>query len=224
MAKSTIQVFRKSIKKKREHLINQINTLGYREIQVDEKIEFLFEKGVKNPKRANFENLKQEQFVYESETGYKVFIHTGMIEDKFSERGSAWIIIIDKKKEFLKKRKPDSKSEKVFIREFYRMMAGGHLDKLLAYACFCKKIADKRPANADLEFVKNIQTGNISEIDMCWNFKSETKPFDLNFYTIGLRSFDQKIILSTERKRNAYLKKTEGKVRRERSFRSKWKK
>jgi len=214
-------VFQKAFKKSFKKLHKKVKKKGFFLLSFEEVLKRFFKKGMKKPKRADVGNLLQRQYAYDSPTGYTVYMHTGVRKGKFAEKGSAWVMVVDREKEKLRRKNPDSGiKEKVFVREFYRTLGSDLPKKLLAYALFCKNIADARPEGSDLCFV--IEDGKSSENDMQWSSEFSSTPFDASNHLGGLSAKEEKIIKEGESARKRYRLKTEGKVRREKDFRSTW--
>jgi hypothetical protein len=128
-----------------------------------------------------------------------------MIGDVYSERGSSWVILTDEKDKI------------VFVREFYRDIKTGPLERLSAYAHFAKNIADSRPAGMKLIGITETEYGwqsrNNKHIDI----------IDLNDYIYDMAPEEKEFVVRHEKVRNYYLKSTDGLVTRQRTFQKKWK-
>lgn len=198
-----VLLFKEKGHEERETFLKTLKDLGFENLDPDRKIDFLINQAQQIPKRVNSENVKQDQYKYESKTGYSVCIHSGMIGLDFIDKGSAWVIITNEK------------DERVFVREFYRTLSKTLMIRLRSYAKLAKKIADSRKPGFQLE--------EISETKMHWEKGKEERPFSIGYYTQhGLTKEEQFCIQNGEARRKRYRKNTEGMVRRERKFRSTW--
>lgn len=142
-----------------------------------ELVELSKTKPIQIPDRANAENSIQDQYLYQSETGYQVIVHTGIIGKTFSDYGYAWPLVRDEKK------------ERRWIRPSGHDTTVGVLSRLLKYAQFAKNIADGRPAGMDLvEFEEN---------KFRWESPTgESKPFLNEYYVKGMTKDDAKYVLN----------------------------
>ncbi len=217
IAHANIPIFKKVGNKAVKQFEKTMLELGFSEVPSEEILKFILDQDRKKPKRATAENAIQRQFRYVSSNGYTVYIHTGMIGNKFSDRGSAWVMIVEQKKKYGK-----ITEKRVITREFYRNLSFSLLERLSVYAQFFKNICDQRPQNKSGAFM------HLFENETGWKTwesqkSSKSKVFFLSHYFSNLSKEKIKIIRTKEISRLRYLKKTKGLVRRERSFRSQWK-
>jgi hypothetical protein len=188
--------------------------LKFRRLSEQEALQIIFDKKITNPDRADAGNVFQNQFVYVSKTGYIVWIHTGITNYAFSEKGSAWMLVLEKPKAGIKQRK-------VFVREFYKDHPISLLPKLHAYACLGKRIANGKPGDAEL-----IRVGKTLVYQWHYN-NGSIKPFSVTDYRKTMSVDVLTIICKKENARNYYFTKTQPLVdqnlmKREEDIRSKW--
>lgn len=217
IAHGNIPTFKRAGNKAVKQFEQTMQDLGFSEVPSDEILKSILDQDRKKPKRATAENAIQRQFRYVSRNGYTVYIHTGMIGNKFSDRGSAWVMIVEQNK-----KRGKTTEKRIITREFYRNLSFSLLEKLSAYAQFFKNICDGRYRNKSGTFA------HLVEDEIGWKTweshkSSESKVFFLNHYFTNLSKEKRKIIKNKEISRLRYLKKTAGTVRREREFRSQWK-
>lgn len=195
----------KSTNKALREFNSYLKELGFRRRTEKEILAELIELRVEMPERATAENATQDQWIYQSDYDYEILLYTGMIKNEFTDRGSSWVLIRDE----------DKKS--VFVREFYRRDPVSLLGKLSAYANLTLNIVMMKKPGFDLV--------EVSETEMAWEKDDDkSEDFDIAFYFPLLDEWNISIIKEVERKRKRYFLSTAGKVRRERTFRKKWKK
>lgn len=207
-AKAGKQVLKNSLERK-------MLKLGFSEVPKEEILKFILDNNKIKPKRATAENAIQRQFRYVSKTGYAVYIHTGMIGERFSNRGSAWVMVVNQTKKGGK-----TIETRIITREFYKKDGFLLLEKLTAYAHFFKNICDLRIQNNQGVFMDLCEDETGWKV---WQKGKEDKIFYAHPFMGNLTNDHKKIVRTKEISRLRYLKKTEGLVRRERSFRSQWK-
>ncbi len=188
-------------------LHQKIITLLYKKVSYKEKLKTHVDKGLVKPERATAENALQAEYKYTSPTKYGSKLLTGIINNRFTEKGSAWTHVVNEK------------DKRVWTREFYRITPKILFDRLIPYAIVAKNIADGRPDGMFLAFAKN------SETEYVWKSKNGKKviPFDLRDYFTGLTHKQITFVKKNESNRNSYLRRTESKVTRQRTFQKKWK-
>ncbi|MCX6756166.1 MAG: hypothetical protein NTX85_02410 [Candidatus Nomurabacteria bacterium] len=185
---------------------NRLDSMGFEKVSKEEILISHLDNNLGKPKRATTGNAVQDQYRRISKTGYSVYIHSGLIDDHFSEKGSSWVLILNEK------------NERVWMREFYRNFGILLLKKLLAYARFASNICDGRLDGDELvEFFENryewrSSSGKFSGIVL--NYKN---------YLYDLSIEEKRIVSQKERIHDSYLKATFGKVLREKDFRATWK-
>lgn len=186
---------------------NKLDGLKYNKMSEAEILEEILEEGLQMPKRATPENALQDQYKYISPTGYADKVNTGMMGEFYTEKGSCWVSIIN-----------TETKKVVWRREFYHTAKNPPLDKLSAYAHLVKNIADNRPSNMDLV--------PVGETRYIWKSKDGKSKEFLNIadYLHHMTDEDKEFILKNEQKRNDYLRRTRGKVRRQRTIQKTWKK
>ncbi len=202
-----IEVFKKAGVRELENFLKIIEKFDYTEVVNEEKIKTIFDKNLQKPKRASSENVLQAQYRYKSQTGYTVYIHTSLINLDFADKGKPCIMILNEK------------GKKVFFRNFSKNLGYSLLQKLSAYANFCKRIADDRKPGFELF--------RASEALLIWK-KDKSKyfmPFVQKYYTNYLSPEECKIVTTKERMYFKRLIKTIDTVDfREEEKRSTWKK
>lgn len=193
-----------------EHVFNfqkRLDELGFVKVSQKDILISVLEQGMEKPDRATPGNALQMQYKRKSQTGYSVYIHVGLIDTEFSEKGSSWVLILNK----------DGK--KVWAREFYRNFGSLLLSRLAAFAHLACSIADAKVPEWELVEVSETEDSwldlNTGQFVLYFNYKN---------YIYGLSKEDKAIVKKKEENRIRYLKNTAGKVRRERTFRKKWKK
>lgn len=206
-ADANIAAFKKAGIKNMQRFEEVMQDKGFQEVSKEEILKFVLDSHVHKPVRATAENAIQRQFKYDAPTGYRVYIHTGMIGDDFSEKGSAWIMIIDTSGE---------REKRVLMREFYRNISCQLLEKLTAYAKFFKNIADLWPDGGVL-------VEDAASYKLRWELKNQTKAFVETLYMSGLTNKEISVIRTKENKRRKYFVSTSGAdIIRERVRRKKW--
>lgn len=206
---SGIDSFKEATATAKKQLVEGLKQISFELKSSEQKIKEIVEETGEIPGRVTPENVLQEQWSYKSQTGYIVEVHTGMIGEEFSEKGSAWVMVLDPKK-----LNEDGKPTKVFVREFYKHLGFTLIKRLLVYSKLARKIADSRMDGFDLVETK--------ETKMEWKKGSQTKLFSIKYYLAGFSPKERSLMLQTEGAWRRYRERTEGKVRRERDFRSTW--
>lgn len=197
----------KNTNKALKEFVSYLKEMGFRKRTEKEILQELLELGVEMPPRATTENAIQDQWIYESKCGYGIIIHTGMVKNEFTDRGSSWALIRNAEK------------KAIFMREFYRRDPVSLLKKLSAYAAFTKSIVESKIP--EHEFVK------ISEVDYALKDKivgKVVRTFAFTDHVYSLCAEERRIVSKKEKGRSLYFKNTTDKVRRERTFRTTWKK
>lgn len=208
------QLLRESFEREFDAFKLKMQYLKFKRLTEQEAVQIIFDKKLTNPDRANAGNVFQNQFVYISKTGYIVWIHTGIIDYAFSEKGSAWMLVLEKPK-------VGKDQRKVFVREFYKDHPISLLPKLHAYACLGKRIADGKPDDAELIRVEKTLVYQ-------WHHNNGIiKPFSVMDYKKTMTVDVLTIICKKENARNYYFTKTQPLVnqnlmKREEDIRSKW--
>lgn len=214
ITKTQGSLLRESFEREFDAFKLKMQHLKFRRLSEQEALQIIFNKKLTNPDRADAGNVFQNQFVYVSKTGYIVWIHTGIIDYAFSEKGSAWMLVLEKPK-------TGKDQRKVFVREFYKDNPISLIPKLHAYACLGKRIADGKPDDAEL-----IRVGKTLVYQ--WHYDSGSiKPFSVTDYNKTLTTDVLTIIYKKENARNYYFTKTQPLVdqqlmKREEDIRSKW--
>jgi hypothetical protein len=183
----------------------KISKLKYRTVPAEEILKKILSERMDIPDRADEENALQRQERFMSDTGYSSYSHTGMIELRFSRKGSSWIII------------KDENDNVVWIREFYRNIASSLLQRLSVFMHFAKNVATYRPEGMNLV--------RISETDYEWRGENvDSKDFNPFDYLMGMSDEEKRIFKENHDDHVRYMKRSKGKVRREWEFRSGWEK
>lgn len=193
--------------KKLLKLHNAINDQKYKKESFKEKLKEHVVKGLKMPERATVENALQAMYKYKSKTKYNSKLLTGIIDGRFTEKGSAWVHVTNEK------------DERVWTREFYRITPKILIERLLPYAIVAKNIADGRPPGMKLAFAVG------SETEYVWKSSNGRKviPLNLNDYFTGLTKEQVAFVKANESSRNLYLRRTEGQVIRQSKIQKTWK-
>ena len=185
--------------KHNQKLEDQLTAGGFTIVTKEEAVQILFDNGLIRPDRADAGNVIQNQFKYVSPTGDIVWIHTGIIGNSFSKKGSAWMMVLAKKKKGEKRRK-------VFVREFYRDSPISLIPKLITYGYLGKAIADMKPKDGELIKVVNRYEWQYSD--------GKSKPFQVSHCFSKMRTYGVsedllQIICNKENSRNSYLRRTQ---------------
>ena len=183
---------------------NTTDALKYKPVSLEDVTQDIVENERVKPNRATIENVLQNQYRYNSPLGDSVKLLTGTKDGKINKKGSSWVHIVN------------GKDERLWTREFYRTDIKGLTERLLPYALLAKNITDNRPPGMDLIEIK--------ETKYQWQTINGkvTLPFNLNDYLYVLTDEEKAFVIRNEKKRDAYLIKTAGKVTRQRELQKTW--
>lgn len=147
-----------------------LKDLGYQRPAVDAVKVDLTQKGLKNPGRVSDSiALSQDRFEYMSRTNYKVIIYSGVLNNDFGKKISAFVLIVNEK------------GKRVWVRQFHRVGIESFFTVLEAYAMAAKRAVDERPTSGSKRYYMHLKEKSSTE--HFWSFRSDIRSFDIRYST-----------------------------------------
>ena len=206
-----IIAFKKAGEKEMKNFSKLMKELSFHKLSMKEKLLFIMDEGVKPPKRVTPENVLQDQYQSKLIKQNDVFIHVGLINKSFAEKGSSWVLL------------RDINGKVILSREFYKNTGFSLLRRLSAYAIFFKNIANAS-GTSELQKVPG-QKNKFQWVHFGSQDEGSTTPFDIlnPSYMKGLSKEQIRIIRNKEIARRRYFERSAGTVKsREYETRTPW--